>query len=213
MKQFILIIFLICSFSSVMAQTTDAQTEQGEDNDNTPDFRCDYSFLFNLDCKNTEEIRQAEQVEPTADDNLRNLATIEASLKLRQQELDNRKNLLDKKEQEIRGIELRIERKIDELKALLDEDRKERLRIEKLNETKFNSLIDLYSKSEPENASTFFNGLDVQTASSILIRLKPRIAAAIFEGLDPEKAVAITKHISVLKSQQSEAATPENQAN
>ncbi|MEJ5227446.1 hypothetical protein [Thermodesulfovibrio sp.] len=103
---------------------------------------------------------------------------------------------LTKKTEELKKLKEEIEAKIkqqEELKAQL----------EKAQSENYQRLAKIYEQMPPEEAATRLEKLDDDTATTLLLAIKPRQAAKILANVNPEKAAVLSKRLVSIKEKTS----------
>ncbi len=101
-----------------------------------------------------------------------------------------------KKSQELKKLKEEIDAKIkkqEELKA----------QIEKAQDERYQRLAKIYEQMPAEEAATRLEKLDDETATNLILAIKPRQAAKILANVNPEKAAVLSKIIISLKERSS----------
>ncbi len=103
---------------------------------------------------------------------------------------------LSKKTEELKKLKEEIEAKIkqqEELKAQL----------EKAQTENYQRLAKIYEQMPPEEAAARLEKLDEDTATTLLLAIKPRQAAKILANVNPEKAAVLSKRLVSVKEKTS----------
>ena len=109
--------------------------------------------------------------------------------------LREKKKELDSREEEINRLDAELQKQKIDLEARLKELRETREQISKMledrvknDESKVETLVQMYSNMRPPQAAKVFETLDEDLAIDILGRMKKKSAADIMNLLKPEKA-------------------------
>ncbi len=109
--------------------------------------------------------------------------------------LRDKKKELDAREEEINRLDSELQKQKGDLEARLKELRETREQISKMledrvknDESKVETLVQMYSNMRPPQAAKVFETLDEDLAIDILGRMKKKSAADIMNLLKPEKA-------------------------
>jgi flagellar motility protein MotE (MotC chaperone) len=125
------------------------------------------------------------------------------SMQERQAHLDERERQLTRREEELRGIQQRLEEKL----ALLTTLRKEvgALMEEKdaFEEKRFEHLVKVYEGMKAEEAAALFERLQEETAVKMLFRMKEKKVSQILGVLKPEVAVKLSERLTVQRQKES----------
>ncbi len=95
-----------------------------------------------------------------------------------------------------------LSKKIDELKKLKEEINKKikeqgelKAQLEKAQSENYQRLAKIYESMPPEEAAARLEKLDDDTATILILAIKPRQAAKILANVNPEKAAILSKKI------------------
>ena len=109
--------------------------------------------------------------------------------------LREKKKELDAREEEINRLDAELQKQKIDLEARLKDLRETREQISKMledrvknDESKVETLVQMYSNMRPPQAAKVFETLDEDLAIDILGRMKKKSAADIMNLLKPEKA-------------------------
>jgi len=119
------------------------------------------------------------------------------ALQNRQQELDERENSIRTEEVKLLSLKKEITEKID---VLLNLEQKLNTAIEADKEAeakRYKDLARVYEATPPAKAGATLEKLDLKTAAGITMHMKRDKAGAIWGFLSPQKAVEITKEITM----------------
>jgi flagellar motility protein MotE (MotC chaperone) len=113
-------------------------------------------------------------------------------------------------EERLRIMQEDLSKKIEELKKLreeintkIKEQEEIKAQVEKAKSENFQRLAKIYESMPPEEAAARLERLDDDTATVLLLAIKPRQAAKILANVNPEKAVTISKRIAIIKEKTS----------
>ncbi|PCI29686.1 MAG: hypothetical protein COB67_03520 [SAR324 cluster bacterium] len=126
------------------------------------------------------------------------------ALKKREEELKKREALHQKKANELKNLSQQIEQKLDQMRGLAARVETERKTRKEMDERDISKMVRYYETMAPENTAVFFNRMDRQTATHLLLRMNPRKASAVMQLLNPEVAVEITERVTRFKSNRDE---------
>lgn len=99
---------------------------------------------------------------------------------------------LTKKSEELKRLRDEISAKIKQQEALKEQ-------LERAQRENYQRLAKIYESMPPEEAAARIEKLDDDTATTLILAIKPRQAAKILANLNPEKAAVISKRIVVIK--------------
>lgn len=109
-------------------------------------------------------------------------------------------------EERARIIQQDIEKKLEELKKLREEINQKikeqeeiKAQLEKAKSENFQKLAKIYESMPPEEAALRLEKLDDETATTLILAIKPRQAAKILANVNPDKAAVISKRIALIK--------------
>lgn len=118
----------------------------------------------------------------------------------KERQIEERLDLLKKKEAQIRQLEKSVEDKI----VVLDEERKffaQSIQTEKdLKNERVTQLIPLYAKMEPKKAAPVFEKLDRDLVVELFKQLPQKQVTAILEAMTPERSVTISEYYGRVRS-------------
>lgn len=101
-----------------------------------------------------------------------------------------------KKTEELKKIKEELNNKIKEQEQL-------KAQIDKAKEENYQRLAKIYESMPPEEAALRIEKLDEDTATTLILAIKPRQAAKILGNINPEKAATISKKIIIIKEKTS----------
>ncbi len=118
------------------------------------------------------------------------------------QELAERREALDLKDQEIDKKTVQLKVAEEEIAKKLQQLKEYEARLKKLineydekEQEKINSLIKLYSTMKPKDAARIFNTLDLDILTALLKGMKPSVSSAILAQMKAERAKAVTSEL------------------
>lgn len=97
-----------------------------------------------------------------------------------------------KKTEELRRLK-------DEIEAKIKQNEELKAQLEKAQAENYQRLAKIYESMPPEEAAARIEKLDEETATTLLLAIKPRQAAKILANVNPEKAAALSKRIVGIK--------------
>ncbi len=121
------------------------------------------------------------------------------SLRAKQRALNEREDMLDKKEDRLRALEKHIEsrmKKLDELESRIVELIEQKKAVE--NE-KVRKLAKVFEATPPEQAGPLLSELDVDIAAQLILQMQGRKAGRIWGYVTPRKAVKISEELARIK--------------
>ncbi len=125
------------------------------------------------------------------------------ALKAREDELNRKEAEYVKKTQELKQLSQQIEQKLDQMRVLQSQIEEERTLRKSMDEKDISRMVKYYETMASENTATFFNRMDRDTATQLLMRMNPRKASAVMQLLNPKVAVEITERVTRFKENQS----------
>lgn len=120
----------------------------------------------------------------------------EPSQSIEEERIKILKEDLAKKTEELKKLREEINAKIKEQEAI-------KAQLEKAQSENFQRLAKIYESMPPEEAATRIEKLDDDTATTLILAIKPRQAAKILANVNPEKAAIISKKIVKIKEKES----------
>lgn len=107
--------------------------------------------------------------------------------------LDEKKELIDRQEMQLKTLEAEVDKKLAAMQSLRDElvkllDRKDDAENERIGEL---SLI--YEKMNPQKAARLIAQLERQMAVNLLLGIKKKTAGRILDSLDQDTATELSK--------------------
>lgn len=113
-------------------------------------------------------------------------------------------------EERAKIIQEDLSKKIEELKKLreeinikIKEQEEIKAQLEKARSENYQRLAKIYESMPPEEAAARLEKLDDDTATTLILAIKPRQAAKILANVNPEKAAIISKRIVIIKEKAS----------
>ncbi|HOA83039.1 MAG TPA: hypothetical protein PKZ17_00715 [Thermodesulfovibrio thiophilus] len=103
---------------------------------------------------------------------------------------------LSKRTEELKKLKEEIDAKIKQQEALKSQ-------LEKSKEENYQRLAKIYEQMPPEEAAVRLEKLDDDTATMLILTIKPRVAGRILANVNPEKAAIISKRIVAIKEKSS----------
>lgn len=125
------------------------------------------------------------------------------ALKQKEETLVRREKKIQLREKELRALEQRVERKLNQMRDLAKKIEDERETRKAMDEKDISRMVKYYESMDPENTSVFLNQMDRVTAAHILMRMNPRKASGVMQLLDPDVAVEITEMVTRFKENRS----------
>lgn len=110
----------------------------------------------------------------------------------RRVKLDRRSRGLDTREKLLRATENRIEAKISDLKKIQDTIKNLLVKHDKEKEDKMRSVVKIYEKMKPKDASRIFEEMEMPILLDVIERMREAKAAPILANMSPRKAKGVT---------------------
>ena len=107
-----------------------------------------------------------------------------------------RQDELALREQELKELELQVEKKIKKLEALEASIQSEVNTYKQMSDDRIRHLVKIYSSMKPKAAAELMNKLDVKVAVEVFLSMKGDIAGGILSYMNTEKAATITKRVA-----------------
>ncbi len=124
------------------------------------------------------------------------------SLRERREELRKREATIDQREKVLKGMEIRLQNKVDELNAIKGEIEAMRDQITELSKKfeqgenkEIQSLVALYEKMKPKDAAQIFDNLNLTILMDVVKGMKESKLALIVAAMDPKKATELSAAI------------------
>lgn len=127
------------------------------------------------------------------------------ALTQKEESLNQRSKRIQLREKELRALEQRVERKLNQMRDLAVKIESEREERKTMDEKDISRMVKYYESMDPENTSVFLNQMDRITAAHILMRMNPRKASGVMQLLDPNVAVEITEMVTRFKENRSKS--------
>ncbi len=167
---------------AVAAETASAETEQQQEDSETPaeptNYQMEQPLIVGL--PSNEEMELITQ------------------LRERRIELEKREQELDLQRQLLATTEKRMNDKIEQLK-MLEERIKVHLKLfEKREEERLASIVKVYETMKPKEAAPRFEALGLETQLELVTRMKPAKVAALMEKMTPRAASVLTTELATL---------------
>ncbi len=99
---------------------------------------------------------------------------------------------LAKKTEELKKLKSEIDAKIKQQEQL-------KAQLEKAQQENYQRLAKIYESMPPEEAAIRLEKLDEDTATILLLAIKPRQAAKILANVNPDKAATLSKRVVIIK--------------
>lgn len=103
---------------------------------------------------------------------------------------------LDRREQELNGLEGRINQKIEEMQALEGRIQMMLKDAQQVQDEKLRHLVDVYTNMKAKQAGQVLETLDERTAVRILAGMRGRQAGEILNNITPEKAARLSEMLT-----------------
>lgn len=118
----------------------------------------------------------------------------------RRVELDRRSRGIDTREKLLRATENRIEAKIADLKGIQDTIKKLLVKHDKEKEDKMRSVVKIYEKMKPKDASRIFEEMEMPILLDVVERMREAKTAPILANMSPRKAKSVTAALAQRRS-------------
>ncbi len=184
--------FLEGSYPIGAVRVADAQQEEvkavSEDGVKTPDVLPDPSGIRAVEVAPDPDMVMESGV-PT--NSVSELAVLN-SLGNRRDALNQRERDLELREQVLEAAEARLNKKFQELKALETKINSDVQRNEKQAAQEIMDLVKIYESMKAKNAARIFNRLDLEIMLKVVRQMQPRKMADVLSQMDPEMAEQLT---------------------
>ena len=178
--------------------------EHGEDtasDANMDEYFADYDEFVNDSNSGEEETPQPEtcvaEVDFTSETGLSQYEIqVLRSLSERREELEQRENDIDTREQMAAAAEVRLEDQIAELKALEAGVQDLLAAMEAKRDERLAALVKVYETMKPKDAARIFNTLDNDVLLKVSQRMKSASLAAVMASMSSERAEELTRMLA-----------------
>lgn len=144
-----------------------------------------------------EPSRQRPVIQDVAEDEMVQPRSLMNALQKRQQELDGKESALRAEEDRLASLKKEVTEKIDALLSL-EQKLNSVIGANKEAEAKrYKDLAKVYEAAPPAKAGAMLEKLDLKTAAGITLHMKRDKAGAIWGFLSPQRAVEITREITI----------------
>lgn len=144
-----------------------------------------------------EPSRQRPVIQDVAEDEMAQPRSLMNALQKRQQELDGKESALRAEEDRLASLKKEVTEKIDALLSL-EQKLNSVIGANKEAEAKrYKDLAKVYEAAPPAKAGAMLEKLDLKTAAGITLHMKRDKAGAIWGFLSPQRAVEITREITI----------------
>ena len=114
-------------------------------------------------------------------------------------ELQERELRLKTREEALKELELRVDKKIKQYNSLLASLEKIIKELKKAESENFLHVVKTYEKMPPEEAAAQFEQLNEDMAVKILSKMKERKAAALLARMSPDRAARLIEKLTSIK--------------
>lgn len=180
------------------AKASDSVSEE-KSSDNSSAEAGDGDAVHNGEAASDEAEAEAESSLPI-NDNEKTYSKIEVdilqSLSRRREELDEREKSLKLREQVLRGTEVKIDSKIQELSALKGELDTLLAQYNENEDTKIRSLVKIYENMKPKDAAAIFEQVDMVILLKVVDQMQEKKVAPILAKMNPTRAKEVTMSLA-----------------
>lgn len=120
------------------------------------------------------------------------------SLSDRRQQLDERENAIETREQSAAAAEVRLNDQIGELKKLETDVQKLLTDLNAKRDERMAALVKTYETMKPAQAATIFNTMDDKVLVDLAKGMKPAVLAPILAAMEAKRAEALTRMLAAL---------------
>ncbi len=113
--------------------------------------------------------------------------------------MDRRQSELDRKDEELRALEVRVDDKLEEMQALEGRIQMMLKDAQTVQDEKLRHLVDVYTNMRPKQAAQVLETLNEQTAVRILAGMRGRQAGEILTNVNPEKAAKLSEMLTKMQ--------------
>lgn len=117
----------------------------------------------------------------------------------KQAELKDKEVLLKQEEKRLEALKKDIDERIEKYTKILAQLENVLKKIEQIREQNFEHIVKTYETMPPEEAAQRLSILDEELLVKIILKMKPKKAAAIMAFMDSKKAASVTQSISSIE--------------
>ncbi len=117
----------------------------------------------------------------------------------KQTELKDKELFLKQEEKRLEALKKDVDERIEKYTKILTQIENVLKKIEQAKDQNFEHIIKTYETMPPEEAAQRLSSLDEELLVKIILRMKPKKAAAVMALMDAKKAASITQSISSIE--------------
>ncbi len=117
----------------------------------------------------------------------------------KQAELKDKELFLKQEEKRLEALRKDVDERIEKYSKILTQIENILKRIEQLKEQNFEHIVKTYEAMPPEEAAQRLSSLDEELLVMIILKMRPKKAAAIMAFMDTKKAASLTEAMSKIE--------------
>lgn len=117
----------------------------------------------------------------------------------KQTELKDKESFLKQEEKRLEALKKDVDERIEKYTKILTQIENLLKKIEQVKEQNFEHIVKTYETMPPEEAAQRLSSLDEELLVKIILRMKPKKAAAIMALMDTKKAASITQSMNSIE--------------
>lgn len=117
----------------------------------------------------------------------------------KQTELKDKELFLKQEEKRLEALKKDVDERIEKYTKILTQIENILKKIEQVKDQNFEHIVKTYETMPPEEAAQRLSSLDEELLVKIILRMKPKKAAAVMALMDAKKAASITQSISSIE--------------
>ncbi len=118
----------------------------------------------------------------------------------KQTQVESRIQLLTKREEHLKRMEIVIDQKIEKLQAELEFFKSSQQKEKELNEERMTGLVDFYKKMPAKKAAPLFEKMDKDLVVALFKRIPQKLTTEILSLMEPQKSVELTEYFGRIRS-------------
>lgn len=118
----------------------------------------------------------------------------------KQTQVESRIQLLAKREEHLKKLEVVIDKKIEKLQAELEFFKSSQQKEKELNEERMVGLVDFYKKMPAKKAAPLFEKMDKDLVVALFKRIPQKLTTEILSLMEPQKSVELTEYFGRIRS-------------
>lgn len=119
-----------------------------------------------------------------------------ADLRAQREALDERERRVDLREQLLASTEQRIDKKLEELRMIQTRIESLVVQHEEQENDQIRNIVKVYEAMRPKDAGPIFQRLDLEIQAEVAVRMREANMAAMMAEMNPESAKILTSHLA-----------------